>query len=52
MANIYRQALELYEECKQEHYIENYQTESENIIVLVNMILKYGYEKTLLMVLS
>lgn len=51
MAGIYRQAVELYEETQDKEYLDT-TADREMLHKIINMILKYGYNQTLLLLIE
>lgn len=52
MTDIYRQALEIYEEVKDQDFADYTETQEEDITYIVNSILKIGYNQTLIRLMS
>ena len=48
MTYIYRQALEIYEEVKDQDYKDYEEYKETDLTYIVNMIIRYGYNQTLL----
>jgi len=48
MTDIYRQAIDIYEQVKDMDFQDYEDTKEEDLTYIVNMIVRYGYNQTLL----